>query len=158
MEKPILLLDLDLCTGCRACMVACSLAKEKTSSLSLSRLRVLKNEPVCLAVPVICEQCAKAPCENACPVGAITRNPDTQALTVDREKCIGCKECVWACPFGAITVREGLAVKCDLCDGDPECSKVCTPGAIKFERLKPFDLERRMRSLERRVKALTTIL
>lgn len=158
MEKPTLLLDLDLCTGCRACIVACSLAKEKTSSLNLSRLWIPKTESVCLAVPVICEQCAKAPCEEACSVGAITRNPNTGALTVNQDECIGCKKCVWACPFRAITVREGLAVKCDLCDGDPECSKVCTPGAIRFERLKPFDLERRMKSLEKRIRALTTIL
>jgi Fe-S-cluster-containing hydrogenase component 2 len=82
----------------------------------------------------------------------------TVALIVDSKKCIGCKECVWACPFGAITVRNGVAIKCDLCGGDPECAKVCVPNAIKFTVIEEQGFEKKWNSLEKRVKALATIM
>lgn len=158
MEKPVLFLDLDACTGCRACMVACTTRKEQKPSLKHARLWIPKMENICLSVPVICEQCQNAPCENVCPTRAISRDSKTNALLVDAEKCIGCKECVWACPFGAITVRKGIALKCDLCNGDPECVKVCTPKAIQFVRLEEQRFERKWGSLEKRTKALATII
>ncbi|NWF86746.1 4Fe-4S dicluster domain-containing protein [Candidatus Bathyarchaeota archaeon] len=157
-EKRFLFLDLDACTGCRSCMAACSLLKEQASGLGKSRLWVPKMDGICLAVPVVCEQCANAPCENVCPTRAITRDTKTGALLVDAQKCIGCKECVWACPFGAITVRKGLAIKCDLCDGDPECAKVCIPKAIQFVSLDDGGFKKKWSSLEKRVKALATIV
>ena len=158
MSGRILFLDLDACTGCRACMVACSSIKEKAFDLKRSRLWIPKMEVICLAAPVICEQCANAPCANVCPTRAISRNPETGAYVVDPNTCIGCKECVWACPFGAITVRKGVAIKCDLCEGDPECAKTCMPGAIKFVDLATEGFEKKWRSLEKRVKALATIV
>lgn len=158
MESKVLFLDLDACTGCRSCMVACSTIKEKISGLRRSRLWIPTVEEIGLAVPVICEQCTNAPCANVCPTRAISRDPQTGAYTVDENKCIGCKECVWACPFGAITVRKGLAIKCDLCEGDPECAKTCTPGAIKFADLEAEGFEKKWKSLEKRIRALATIV
>lgn len=158
MEKPILFLDLDACTGCKACVVACSLRKERKLDMKRGLLWVPKKESICLAVPVICEQCKNAPCQNVCPTRAISRDPKTNALLVDSKKCIGCKECAWACPFGAITVRQGMAIKCDLCDGDPECAKVCIPKAIQYVILEEKDFDKKWHSLEKRVKALATIV
>lgn len=158
MSSRVLFLDLDACTGCRACMVACSLVKEKVFSLSDARIWIPKMESICLSVPIICEQCDPAPCKTVCPTKAIIKDVKTSALVVDTDKCIGCKECVWACPFGAISVRRGVAVKCDLCDGQPECAKVCVPGAIRYVDLDRSTIEKRWKSLERRVKALTAIL
>lgn len=158
LSKRVLLLDLDSCTGCRACMVACSLAKEKVFGLNDARIWIPKMENICLSVPIICEQCDPAPCKTVCPTKAITRNAETCALVVDADKCIGCKECVWACPFGAISVKRGVAVKCDLCGGEPECAKVCIPGAVRYVELDRKAMEKRWKSLERRVKALLAIL
>ncbi len=158
MSSRVLFLDLDACTGCRACMVACSLAKEKLFNLNDSRIWVPKMESICLNVPIICEQCADAPCKNVCPTQAIARGAETGALLVDSDKCIGCKECIWACPFGAMSLKRGIAVKCDLCDGQPECARVCIPGAIKYADLDRSNIEKKWRSLERRAKALTAIL
>lgn len=158
MTDRVLFLDLDACTGCRACMVACSLVKEKKFDLNDARVWVPKMESICLNVPIICEQCDPAPCQNVCPTKAIVRDTETGALHVDREKCIGCKECIWACPFGAMSLRRGVAVKCDLCDGQPECAKVCKPGAIKYADIDRSTIEKKWKSLERRVKALSAII
>ncbi len=135
MSNRVLVVDPEACTGCRACMVACSSIKDRVHGLKQSRLWIQKKEVTCSSVPVICRQCANAPCESVCPTGAISRNPETGAYVVVSNECTGCEECVRACPFGAITVRKGLAVKCDLCEGDPECAKTCTPGTIKYEYL-----------------------
>jgi Fe-S-cluster-containing hydrogenase component 2 len=115
-------------------------------------------ENICLSAPIICEQCDPAPCKNVCPTKAIARDAKTCALLVDPDKCIDCKECIWACPFGAITIRKGIAVKCDLCDGQPECAKVCIPGAIRYADLGYSAMVKKWSSLERRVKALAAII
>jgi len=115
-------------------------------------------ESTCLSVPMICEQCDPAPCETVCPTKAITRNAKTDALNVDPDKCTGCKECIGACPFGAVSVRKGVALKCDLCDGEPECAKVCVPGAIRYVGLDRTAMEKKRKSLEKRVKALSAVL
>lgn len=154
MGQKVLLLDLDACSGCRSCMVACSTIKENVSGLRQSRLWVPKIEAIGLAVPLACEQCASVPCAKVCPTKAISRNRETGAYVVDPDKCTACGKCVMACPFGAITVRKELAVKCDLCEGDPECAKTCTPGALRFIDLETESLEKKKESLEKRVEAL----
>jgi Fe-S-cluster-containing hydrogenase component 2 len=55
-------------------------------------------------------------------------------VSISSEKCIGCYECITACPFNAIRVDtgEGLVFKCDLCGGDPECVKWCPTGSIVY--------------------------
>lgn len=88
---------------------------------------------------------------------AISRHPRTGSVVVDPDKCIACKECVWACPFGAINLVDGVAVKCDLCDGDPACAKVCMPGAIKYLEVEGPHMQKKLKSLERRVEALSPL-
>jgi Fe-S-cluster-containing hydrogenase component 2 len=65
---------------------------------------------------------------------AINRNTKTGAWEIDYSKCIGCKLCVNACPFGQIFFDEEMKipVKCNLCGGDPECIKVCPAEALVF--------------------------
>jgi len=157
MAQRALFLDLETCTGCRACMVACSAAKENLFSMNKSRIWVPKKEGICLGVPIICEQCDPAPCMVVCPMKAISRHARTGSVVVDRDKCIACKECVWACPFGAINVQGGVAVKCDLCDGEPACAEVCIPGAIKYLDLERPYMQKKWKSLERRVDALSAL-
>jgi Fe-S-cluster-containing dehydrogenase component len=54
-------------------------------------------------------------------------------VTVSDEKCVGCKMCVLACPYGCIAVGDaGVAEKCDLCNGVPQCVKFCARGALSF--------------------------
>lgn len=83
----------------------------------------------------MCMQCEKAACANVCPVKAISRNEETGAWEINHVKCIGCKMCINACPFGAVSFDSisHMIYKCDLCNGDPSCAKKCHFGAISFE-------------------------
>ena len=128
------------CTGCKQCVMACSLAKTRKYNPVDSRIYVKRVESKGWSVPMVCEHCVQAPCANTCPVYAISRDPNTGIVDVDLKKCIGCRLCRYACPWGkeTIDIREiegykGLrAIKCDLCGGDPACAKVCIPGVISW--------------------------
>jgi Fe-S-cluster-containing hydrogenase component 2 len=68
------------------------------------------------------------PCIASCPANALSTDPLTKAVIVDREKCISCGACIKACP-GNVPIlhpNDKKVTICDLCDGDPECVKVCT--------------------------------
>jgi Fe-S-cluster-containing dehydrogenase component len=90
-------------------------------------------------IPIYCHHCAKAPCKEACPVDAISRNEHGIVL-IDDNICIGCRECLIACPFSAMQFEENreIAVKCDLCqhrlveNKQPACISVCPTGCIYF--------------------------
>ena len=67
--------------------------------------------------PRVCLHCAKPDCVAVCPTGASYRRTDDGIVLVDSEKCVGCKLCVWACPYGARAYDEvaGIVLKCTLC-------------------------------------------
>lgn len=124
------------CTGCNACMLACSFAHEKASSYRLSRIKIRKIEDIENSVPVVCQHCEDAPCMDACPVGAIRRGAENEVL-LSSEDCTGCQQCLEVCPFRAIffNQQKGVAFKCDLCQGAPACVKMCQLAkAIRYER------------------------
>jgi Fe-S-cluster-containing hydrogenase component 2 len=81
-------------------------------------------------------------------VGAISAGvlPESgsRVLQVDEGKCVGCRMCVLACPFGNIEVRApGRAEKCDLCGGDPVCVQFCPRGALRFGETVDVEGEKR---------------
>ena len=121
------------CMGCHGCEVACK--QEHGLGVGPRLVRVVEDSPD--FVPIYCHHCAKAPCREACPSGAIFRN-DRGIVLIDPELCIGCKDCLEACPFGAMQYDDEreTAVKCDLCSDRlengqaPACSTVCGTGCI----------------------------
>lgn len=127
-------IDPGKCTGCRQCELACSFEKDGVFNLSRSRIRVFELHEHGLYVPYTCTQCADAWCLNACPVDAISTNPETGAKDVNAATCVGCKVCTLACPFGTVNYVSaiGKVVKCDLCGGDPACAKACPTAAITY--------------------------
>jgi len=135
MPQKILLIDPEKCTGCRICEVACSLHHEKECDPSKSRVHILKWEEMGVDVPMLCVQCDEPICEAVCPVVAVHRDAETNAISIDHEACIGCRMCAVACPFGGITldVVGKRALACDLCKGDPICVKLCPTGALRYE-------------------------
>jgi Fe-S-cluster-containing hydrogenase component 2 len=123
----------DKCTACRECELACSFSHEGVFAPSLSRIRVNDFYEEQFYLPMTCVHCADMPCGVVCPTVAITRAADGQ-INVNADRCIGCKMCLLACPFGVMGFgpERGVAQNCDLCGGDPECVKFCVPGALEY--------------------------
>ena len=121
------------CMGCHACEVACK--QEHSLGVGPRLVRVKENPPD--FVPVYCHHCARAPCLASCPVEAIFRD-ELGMVLIHQALCIGCRDCLEVCPFGAMQFDAGqeVAVKCDLCldrlkkDQRPACVKACATQCI----------------------------
>ncbi len=115
----------DKCLGCGICEFVCSAMKDKSLDPSFSRIRQVNFEPAG-SMAIACVLCENPPCVVACPKGALVEE-EKGAIRVDERKCHGCGWCILACRFGAITLHptKKVAMTCDLCDGDPECVKLC---------------------------------
>ncbi len=133
MEK-VLMINHEKCTGCRLCELVCSVRHDGVSNPTRSRIKVMKWEMEGLYIPMSCQQCQDAPCMKGCPVGAIFRNDDENRVEIDYDVCIGCRTCVAVCPFGAMNFNaiDRKVIKCDLCDGDPQCARFCDVKALEF--------------------------
>lgn len=102
MKKPGMVIDLNSCTDCKACMIACSNANQTPYWSGKFRTQVedMIHGTERTFLPRLCQQCEDAPCEKVCPTGATYRSADG-IIHVDPEACIGCKACIQACPYGA---------------------------------------------------------
>jgi len=127
-------INVDKCTGCKQCEMACSYVKEGSFNPSKSRIRIFDFHEQGRFVPYTCTQCDEAWCQQACPTNAITTNAMNGVKEVNDALCVGCKVCTIACPFGTVNYNAstGKVIKCDLCGGDPECAKACPTQAIIF--------------------------
>jgi len=131
-----LIVNLDKCTGCRYCELACSFKHHKEYNPVKSNIKVSVFVDEGIFIPMVCTQCERPFCREVCPSGAIYTDEINGAyvVLVDSEKCVGCKMCTMACPFGSINYQSsGIVQKCDLCNGNPECVIFCVPGALEFK-------------------------
>lgn len=167
-------IDLKRCIGCGRCAQACKIendvpeepfyyrtwieqyAVKKNGEIHIisenggldGAKQVIPDEEILKSffVPKMCNQCAKSPCTQVCPVGATFESPEGVAL-VDQEYCIGCSYCVQACPYGCryIHPEKKVADKCTLCYHRitkglvPACQEACPKGAKIFGDLKDPD-------------------
>ncbi|MFC1953233.1 4Fe-4S dicluster domain-containing protein [Chloroflexota bacterium] len=134
MPEKVLVVDTERCTGCRKCEMVCSIFHTGTSNPSRSRIRVLSLDHIGFYLPMSCQNCDKPFCTEVCPAKACHRDPKTNKVIIDKTTCIGCKTCILACPFGVPSFDkiESISIKCDFCDGDPQCVACCDTKAIDY--------------------------
>ncbi len=138
VEKKLgLVIDLDICVGCHACVVICKewntgsvgapLADvdaygEEPSGAWLNRIHTFEISPPNAPAQIVhfpksCLHCDDAPCVTVCPTGASYKRSEDGIVLVDESMCIGCGLCAWACPYGAREMDpvEKVMKKCTLC-------------------------------------------
>lgn len=130
----VLTVDPERCTGCRICEMVCSVNKEGVSNPKFSRIHVVKWEMEGFCVPMFCRQCEDPLCAAVCPVNAVSRDEYLGRVFVNQELCVGCRACIAACSFGGVGYdhEHHKTLRCDLCDGDPECVKFCDTRALQY--------------------------
>ncbi len=164
-------IEVGKCIGCNRCVEACKLENnvpdepfffrtwverytiKKDRTVIVETISTRKERPKETAdqsdilrtffIPKLCNHCANPPCVQVCPVGA-TFSTEDGAVLVDKERCIGCRYCIQACPYGAryLHPETKTADKCTFCYHRvvkgllPACVEVCPTQARIFGDLK----------------------
>ena len=136
MTQLALVIDLDVCVGCHACVTSCKQWNTssaagplsdhdpygpETSGVFFNRVQTFEvgqyPDTQVVHFPKSCLHCEEPPCVPVCPTGASYKRKEDGIVLVDADKCIGCKYCAWACPYGAREFDEqrGIMTKCTLC-------------------------------------------
>jgi Fe-S-cluster-containing dehydrogenase component len=164
-----LVIDLNVCVGCHACVTSCKEWNTSGSAGPLADQNAYAANPTgtffnrvqtyeagvfpateTIHFPKSCLHCEDPPCVPVCPTGASYKRKEDGIVLVDYDKCIGCKYCAWACPYGARELDEERQVmtKCTLCvdriydeglpkaDRQPACVQACPTGARLFGDVK----------------------
>lgn len=133
MIKRISVVDNEKCIGCMCCMLACN-RRFLEAGYSKSAILVKSMEVFERGFKIIvCRACEDPPCYHACPVKALKKR-EVGGVILDRDKCIGCKLCIDACPIGAIFWDEDVnkPIICTYCG---YCTKYCHYNVIKPETI-----------------------
>jgi len=132
-------IDPSRCIGCKSCFHACAEC-ETHRGTSMIHLDYVDRAESVQTVPTVCMHCEEPACANACPADAIKKTPDGIVQSALQSRCIGCSNCVLACPFGVpqYVTRIDQMMKCDQCydrtsvGKRPMCATVCPSGALAF--------------------------
>lgn len=146
--------DLDACTGCKACVSAChslnGLDEEETwRSVGLIHGES-NNAPYQQTVTTACHHCVEPGCLEGCPVMAYEKEESTGVVKHLDDQCIGCQYCILKCPYDVpkYSERLGIVRKCDMCidrlavGEAPACVQACPTSAIRIELVDKAEVSR----------------
>jgi len=143
-EQYAFAVDLDACTGCKACVTACHNLNGLDDEETWRDVGVLFGgtpaEPFQLTVTTACHHCVDPACMNGCPVNAYDKNPKTGIVRHLDDQCIGCSYCILKCPYDVpkYSKKRGIVRKCDMCSSRlavgeaPACVQACPNEAIRI--------------------------
>ena len=133
------------CLGCKLCEINCMVAHTRSKKILKAYSqekdemspRILVEDTGRVSFAVQCRHCQNAPCIEACISGAMARDPETDAVLCDSDKCVGCYMCIMVCPAGAVlrNKKGKIVSKCDLCveqGGVPACVENCPNEALSY--------------------------
>ncbi len=131
--------DPSRCIGCNACVEGCREC-DTHAGVSMIHLVEIKRGETVQTTPMVCMHCEHPACQAVCPADAIKRTSDGVVQSSLKPRCIGCTNCVYACPFGVPKYDVGIdqMMKCDMCydrtsiGKKPMCATVCPSGALFF--------------------------
>jgi Fe-S-cluster-containing dehydrogenase component len=132
--------DLDACTGCTSCVVACHALNGLDEEESWRDVGTLRAPGYEQTVTTACHHCADPACSNGCPTLAYEKDVATGIVRHLDDQCIGCSYCVMKCPYDVpkFNRKRGIVRKCDMCHGRlaageaPACVQACPNGAISI--------------------------
>lgn len=149
--RPAFLFDSRLCTGCKACMIACKDKNDLDPGVRWRRVTECtggewtrtaegyRQNVFSYYLSVSCNHCEDPICVQSCPTTAMHQDKNG-IVSVDPKKCVGCKYCSWGCPYGApqYSERLGRMTKCDFCRDEidagrpPVCVAACPSRALQW--------------------------
>lgn len=140
-------LDPTRCIGCRSCVAACRECDTHKGE-SMIYIDFIERSNTVATPPTLCMHCEEplAPCAQVCPAQAILVSADGIVHQADETRCIGCQNCVFACPFGVpkFQIEQNLMRKCNMCydrtsqGKAPMCATVCPTQAIFYGTYEEF--------------------
>jgi anaerobic dimethyl sulfoxide reductase subunit B (iron-sulfur subunit) len=146
-------IDQNYCTGCKACQTACKDKNDLPVGVTWRRVAeytgggwtvdekagTFESHVFTYYTSISCNHCDDPVCVKVCPTSAMHKGDDG-IVTVDAGKCVGCRYCEWACPYGApqFNPESGVMTKCNFCQDylaegkDPACVAACPSRVLKF--------------------------
>ena len=149
-EAPIFVIDPSRCIGCEACVQACEECGTHRGR-SLIHLDVVDRASTTQTAPMVCMHCEDPTCAEVCPADAIKQDERGVVLSSLVQRCIGCSNCVLACPFGVPKYMAEIdqMMKCDMCTDrtieglKPMCASVCPSEALWYGTPEEYSHRRR---------------
>jgi len=143
-------IDPSRCIGCQACMTACEEC-ETHRGVSMINFDYVDRPNTIATAAFVCFHCEDPTCAQVCPADAIKIGEDGIVQSALKPRCIGCSNCVLACPFGIPKVipQLELMVKCDMCydrtsiGKKPMCATVCPSQALAYVKSSEIAASRR---------------
>ena len=152
MKRPAFYIDLQRCTGCKTCMIACQDKNDLGPGVRWRRVMeycggdwFTPGDGTCTQnvftyyLSVSCNHCDEPVCVQVCPTTAMHKDA-AGIVQVEPDRCVGCRYCEWACPYSApqYDARQGRMTKCDFCAADrsrgldPACVAACPSRALDY--------------------------